>query len=112
MTALLPQEKRTSVRSQLQNIVIQTKVTFKQMQELTGLLTFCVRAIHAVRAFIHVRQLYDASCGLRKCFLIARVTPALALVKYLGLIGRTCGLNHFLIHNFFGACFNSNGFAV
>lgn len=36
----------------------------KQLQELTGLLNFCVRAIPAGRAFI--RRLYDASCGLKR----------------------------------------------
>lgn len=40
------------------------KVTLKQLQELTGLLNFCVRAIPAGRAFI--RRLYVASCGLKK----------------------------------------------
>lgn len=64
MTVKIPQEKLISLRSQLQNIAIQTKVTLKQLQELTGLLNFCVRAIPAGRAFI--RRLYDASCGLKK----------------------------------------------
>lgn len=60
MTVKIPKEKLISLRSQLQSIAIQTKVTLKQLQELTGLLNFCVRAIPAGRAFI--RRLYDASC--------------------------------------------------
>lgn len=64
MTVKIPQEKRISLRSQMQSIAIQTKVTLKQLQELTSLLNFCVRAIPAGRAFL--RRLYDASCGLKK----------------------------------------------
>ena len=71
MTVKIPQEKLISLRSQLQSVAIQTKVTLKQLQELTGLLNFCVRAIPAGRAFI--RRLYDASCGLKKPHHIRRV---------------------------------------
>lgn len=86
-------------RFQLQSIASQTKVTFKQLQEWTGLLPFCVRAIPAVPAFI--RRWYDASCGLKKCFLKARVTLTLAVVKYMGLIGCICCLKKWKPFNIF-----------
>ena len=64
MTIQIPQDKLQQLKTQLLYILSKHKVTLKELQVLTGLLNFCIRAIPAGRAF--VRRLYDASCGLSK----------------------------------------------
>lgn len=54
------------------HILQKHKVTLLELQELTGLLNFCIRAIPAGRAF--VRRLYDASCGPSRPYHRRRVT--------------------------------------
>ena len=62
MTVRIPSDKIQQLRFKLSRMLQMRKVALADLQELTGLLNFCVRAIPAGRAF--VRRLYDACCGL------------------------------------------------
>lgn len=64
MTVKIPYDKLNQLKSELIFILTKNKVTLSQLQKLTGLLNFCVRAIPSGRAF--VRRLYDATRGLTK----------------------------------------------
>lgn len=70
----IPSDKIQQLKFKLLHILQKHyhKVTLLELQELTGLLNFCIRAIPAGRAF--VRRLYDASCGLSRPYHRRRVT--------------------------------------
>lgn len=72
MTVRIPSDKIEQLRFKLSRILLKRKVTLIDLQELTGLLNFCIRAIPAGRAF--VRRLYDACCGLSRPYHRRRVT--------------------------------------
>lgn len=72
MTVKIPLDKIQQLKFKLLHILKKHKVTLLELQELTGLLNFCIRAIPAGRAF--VRRLYDASCGLSRPYHRRRVT--------------------------------------
>lgn len=72
MTVKIPYDKLNQLKSELIFILTKNKVTLSQLQKLTGLLNFCVRAIPSGRAF--VRRLYDATRGLTKPHHRRRVT--------------------------------------
>lgn len=61
MTIRIPVEKLQQLKAQLLSLLAKRKVTLKELQSLTGLLNFCIRAIPACRVF--VRRLYDCTCG-------------------------------------------------
>lgn len=64
MSIRIPVEKLQQLKAQLLSLLDKRKVTLKELQSLTGLLNFCIRAIPAGRVF--VRRLYDSTCGLSK----------------------------------------------
>lgn len=72
MTVQIPLDKIQQLKFKLLHILQKRKVTLLELQESTGLLNFCIRAIPAGRAF--VRRLYDASCGLSRPYQKRRVT--------------------------------------
>lgn len=72
MTVQIPHDKLCQLKAELVSMLNKNKVTLKQLQKLTGLLNFCIRAIPSGRAF--VRRLYDATHGLTKPHHHRRVT--------------------------------------
>lgn len=72
MTVKIPLDKIQQLKFKLLHILQKRNVTLLELQELTGLLNFCIRAIPAGKAF--VRRLYDASCGLSRPYHRRRVT--------------------------------------
>lgn len=71
-TVSIPLDKLGQLRHQLNYFLYRKKVTLSEIQSLTGLLNFCIRAIPAGRAF--VRRLYDATTGLSKPYHKRRVS--------------------------------------
>lgn len=59
MTVQIPHDKLCQLNAELVSMLNKNKVTLKQLQKLTGLLNFCIRAIPSGRAF--VRRLYDVT---------------------------------------------------
>ncbi|XP_062588297.1 uncharacterized protein LOC134249973 [Saccostrea cucullata] len=72
MTIKIPQEKLCQLKTELNAMLDKKKATLTELQKLTGLLNFCVRAIPSGRAF--VRRLYDATRGLTKPYHRRRVS--------------------------------------
>ncbi|KAK3103024.1 hypothetical protein FSP39_015834 [Pinctada imbricata] len=72
MLVRIPQEKLDKLKSALLAILNKKKTNLKDLQSLSGLLSFCSRAIPSARAFN--RRFYDAMTGLKKPFHRIRVT--------------------------------------
>ena len=71
MMVKIPDEKLKKLQNELSKLLQKKKTTLKELQSLTGLLSFCSRAIPAARAFN--RRFYDAMIGLKKHFHRVRV---------------------------------------
>ena len=71
MIVQIPDEKLNKLRIALIETLQKTKVTLKELQSLTGLLSFCSKAIPSARAFN--RRFYDAMIRLRKHYHRIRV---------------------------------------
>lgn len=72
MMVKIPPEKLMKLKENLISLLGKKKTTLKELQSLTGLLSFCTRAIPAARAF--TRRFYDAMTGLKKYFHRLRVS--------------------------------------
>ena len=57
MMVRIPEEKLQKLRNLLQPLLYKKKVSFKDLESLTGLMAYCSRAIPSSRAFI--RRFYD-----------------------------------------------------
>ena len=71
MLVKIPDEKLNKLKQALCDLLGKKKTTLKELQSLTGLLSFCSRAIPAARAFN--RRFYDAMVGINKHFHRIRV---------------------------------------
>lgn len=72
MVVRIPKEKLLDLRAKLEEILGKKKVTLKVLQQLTGLLNFCLKAIPSGRAFC--RRFYDAMKSASKPHHFVRVT--------------------------------------
>ena len=74
MMVLVPLEKLEKIRSILESMLHKKKVSIKELESLSGLLSYCSRAIPSSRAFI--RRFYDlmASVKIKKPYYLVRVT--------------------------------------
>ena len=72
MLVKIPAEKLDKLRFALLDMLNRKKITLKELQSLTGLLSFCSRAIPAARAFN--RRFYDAMSRIKKHFHRIRIT--------------------------------------
>ena len=59
----IPHDKLFKLQSQLLPMLYKKKILIKDLESVTGLLSFCCRAIPSARAFI--RRFYDLMAGLR-----------------------------------------------
>ena len=64
MQVKIPSEKLIKLKTQLVSLLDKEKTTLKELQSLTGLLSFCCRAIPSARAFN--RRFFDAMSGLSR----------------------------------------------
>jgi len=71
MTVRVPAKKVEELLKLLQNCLVKKRLTLKELQSLTGKLSFCSQAVRASRAFL--RRFYDAMCGLKKSYYKIRV---------------------------------------
>ena len=72
MKIRIPLEKLIELKQCLLFVLERKKITLKVLQSLTGMLSFCSRAIPAVRAFC--RRFYDAMSGVARQHHFIRVT--------------------------------------
>jgi hypothetical protein len=74
MMIMIPQEKIDKLKLLLQPLLHKTKINFKQLESLTGLMAFCSKALPSERALI--RRFYDvlASVKVQKSYHKVRVT--------------------------------------
>lgn len=75
MKIRIPLQKIEELKVLLSSYVNKKKVTLKELQKLTGKLSFFCRAVRSSRAFL--RRFYDAMAGLKKPFHHLRVSNEL-----------------------------------
>ena len=63
MMVLVPSEKLVKIRSILESMLHRKKVSIKELESLSGLLSYCSRAIPSSRAFI--RRFYDLIASVK-----------------------------------------------
>jgi hypothetical protein len=63
MMIRIPQEKIDKLRSMLQSIIHKKKVKAKHFESLSGLMTFCSKALPSPRAFIS--RFYDILASIK-----------------------------------------------
>lgn len=64
LMVLIPQDKIEKLSNLLMSLSKRQKITLKELQSVTGLMSFCAKAIPAARAFI--RRFFDLMCNAKK----------------------------------------------
>lgn len=66
MMILIPMEKIIKLKSKSEPLLLRRKVTLKDLESVTGLMSFCSRAIPSARAFL--RRFYDLMLHVKRPF--------------------------------------------
>lgn len=64
MKILIPSEKLEKLKNLLGPLLNKSKITLKELQSITGLMSFCAKAIPSARAFL--RRFFDLMSNVRK----------------------------------------------
>ncbi|CAG2202652.1 unnamed protein product [Mytilus edulis] len=63
MMVIIPQEKLEKLQSELSSLLQKKKIMLRELESITGLMSFCSRAIPSSRAFI--RRFYDLIASVK-----------------------------------------------